>query len=181
MSLDTDILRQELHAGDAKTAQLYEALTVLRENAAGITTRTVLDALICGPEEFEQRLQREQTWCAQARDSVSVIEIAFDEALSAEEEAKFAEQLLELANNPTDFVGVTGECVYAVALASVEERDARRLLDVATGMAAYAAPARDFRCGYQSLSTVAPRAPIALQPAPNRTAHRSLAYGGRAL
>ena len=179
MSIDTDILRQELQAGDAKTAQLYNALSLLRENQAGQSTRiAVLDALMMGSSDFEARVAQEQLWCERTKDSVAVIEIAFDEALSVEEEARFAEQLLELASNPGDFVGVTSDRGYAVGMASVQEREAQRLLNVAAGMALYAAPSRDFRCGYQCLESAAPRPPVPLTPAPTRSRYAQVAYAG---
>lgn len=180
MSLDTDILRQELQAGDAKTAQLYDALSNLRSQSNTNPLKALLESLVLSPEEFERRVQREQTWCAQANDNLAIIEIAFDDALNIEEEAKLTEQLLEMANNPADFVAVTSDRAYAVGLASTDEKQAQRLLNVAIGMAAYAAPSRDFRAGAQNLTTCGPRPPIALSAAPARTTHHAVT-AGRAL
>lgn len=179
MSIDTEIIRQELQAGDEKTAQLHNALALLRENQVGQSSRiAVLDALLLGSADFESRVQQEQMWCARTRDSVAVIEIAFDEALSAEEEARLAEQLLEMANNPGDFVGVTSDRGYAVGMASVQEREAERLLDVAIGMALYAAPSREFRCGFQCLQSAESRSPVPLSVAPTRSRYAQVAYAG---
>ena len=181
MNIDTDIIRQELQAGDEKTAQLYNALSVLRQNQVGQASRiAVLDAMLLTGNDFESRVQREQVWCSRTNDSIAVLEIAFDQALSVEEEARFAEQLLELTNNPGDFIGMTSDRGYVIGMASVHEHEAASLLNVAIGMASYAAPAKDFRTGYQCLTTAEPRPPMDLAPAPSRVRYAQVAsVGGR--
>jgi hypothetical protein len=153
--------------GDQRAAQLQNMLSLQLEQGAEVSERDRQDAAncLCNPTMLELTITALQEGCCRIKDAVTVIEAHFEQALTADQERRFARELAQMASRTGDVVGrLDDQGGYAIAMPWTEEAQAVQLAQVVQNMAAYAAADLGCVIGHQTLRTTHARPKIQAEP-----------------